>query len=327
MFPLPPLEGEPFQDPVRLADWVELNLLLEQVGSVSVTAITDELADTPPDDSEDSERRFEGDTPERRGYWEAAEDLAEGAFGELSQRDAWLLSHYPLTILGDTALLSTGASAREAYSFLVLLRARQMYDRALGDDGEESGALFEDLVKHALGSYVGATMEDRLRFGVAGGHRGDGLSDSLSEAVEELRQRLHEEPGEVPESGQGDYKADAVVWKPLGDQRPGQLVVVGQATMSEGDWMREELPNRWTDRRPPERRLIDFLARPVTAVAFAETLSLTRRDTLRGLAATFYSIPFDRLRLLRVLSDDDIPADLRARMNAWVSVMRNRLLQ
>ncbi len=327
MFPLPPLEGESFHDPVRVADWVELNLLLEQADSVSVTAVTDELAETPPDDSEDSERRFEGDEPERRGYWEAAEELAESAFGELSQREAWLLSHYPLTLVGDTALLNSATSAREAYSFLILLRARQMYDRALGDDGEESGELFEDLVKHALGSYVDATMEHRLRFGVAGGHRGDGLPDSLPEAVEELRKRLHEEPGEVPEGGQGDYKADAIVWKPLGDQRPGQLVVLGQATMSEGDWMREDLPNRWADRQPAERRLIDFIARPVAAVAFAETLSLTPRDTLRGLAATFSSIPFDRLRLLRVLSDSDLPADLRARMNAWGSGMTDRLLQ
>ena len=326
MFELPPLEDDPSHDPVRVADWVELNLLLEEVGSISVTAVTDELTETPPDDSEHSERRFEGDTPEQRGYWETAEALAEDAYRELSQREEWLQSHYPLTIAGDTALLNGRASAREAYSFLVVLRARQMYDRALGDDGEESGALFEDLVKHALASYVGATVEDRLRFGVAGGQRGDDLPASLPAAVEELRRRLHEEPGQVPESGQGDYKADAVVWKPLGDQRPGQLVIVGQATISEGDWMREELPSRWTDRRPSEQRLIAFLARPVTAVAFAETLSLTRRDTLRGLAATFYSIPFDRLRLLRVLSDDDLPADLRGRMNAWVSVMRDRLL-
>ena len=325
MFPLPPLDGESFHEPIRLADWVEFNLLLGQEPSVSVTDVTDELAEIPPDDSDDSERRFAADLPTGQGFWEAAEGRAEDAFRELAQRALWLGSHYPLTIDGDTALLNSEAVARGAYGFLVLLRARQMYEDDLGDDGEDSGTLFEDLVKHALGAYVATDVAHRLRFGVAGGTRGDGLPDSLPEAVKELRRRLHEAPGEVPKSAQGDYKGDVVVWKPFGDQRPGQLVLVGQATISEGDWMREEIPNRWTDRRPPERRLIDFLARPVTAVAFAETLSLTRPDALKGLASTFSGIPFDRLRLLTVLSDDDLPSSLRASMGEWVSATMERL--
>ena len=339
MFAPPPLGDKSSHDAIRLADWVELNLLMEEEPIVSATDVTDELADIPPDDASDSERRFAYHDPQvayddpragydgrmRPGFWESAEEKAEDAFGELSERAAWLGDDYPLELDGDVALLNQDTTARDVYQFLVLLRARQLYEDALGDDGEESSLLFEELVMHALGAYVGSGPEHRVRFGVAGGHRGDGLPESLSEAVEELRRRLHEAPGEVPTVGQGDYKADAVAWKPFGDERPGQLIMIGQATISEGDWMREEPPKRWTDRQPPERRLIRFLARPLTAVAFPETLSLTSRDVLDGL--TFSSVPFDRLRLLSVLRDEDLPRDLRERMDAWASEMRDRLSQ
>ena len=81
--------------------------------------------------------------------------------------------------------------------------------------------------------------------------------------------------------------------------------------------MRDEPANRWTDRKPPDERLIRFFARPLTAVAFPETLSLTPTDTLDGLV--FSSVPFDRLRLLSVLRDEDLPSDLRERMKEWAA--------
>lgn len=327
MFAPPPVGDESFHDPIRLADWVELNLLTGQEPTISVTDITDELADNPPDDASDSERRFKGEEQTRPGYWEAAEENAEAAFGELFQRAEWLGRHYPLELDGDVATLRSALAARDVYRFLVLLRARQLYQDALGDDGEDAGALFEELVKHALGAYAGTDPEHRVRFGVAGGHRGDGLPDSFSEAVEELRLRLHEAKGVVPDSARGDYKADAFAWKPFDDERPGQLVMIGQSTISEGAWMREEPAKKWTDKQPPGNRLINFLARPVTVVAFVETLSLTRPDTIEGLGGTFSSIPFDRVRLLSVLSDEDLPNDLRDGINAWASDMSGRLLQ
>ena len=312
MFAPPPTGDEPFHNPIRLADWVELNLLMEEELSVSVTDLTDELASTPPDDAGDSERRT--------GYWDSAEGTAEAAFLELSRRAGWLGDHYPLDLDGDAALLCDKAAARGVYRFLVLLRARQLYPYGLDDDGAESGLLFEELVKHALGRYVVCAPPNRVRFGVAGGSRGNGLPQSLTEAAEQLSQRMFEKPGQDSKARQGDFKADVVVWKPFGDKRPGQLVLVGQATISEGDWMMKEPPKRWTD-----RRVIRFLARPLTAVAFPETLSLTSSDTLDGLTGS--SIPFDRLRLLSVLRDEDLPDSLRERMNDWTGDVRDRLPQ
>ena len=60
MFAPPDLGAKPSHDPIRLADWIELNLLMEEEFSVSVTSVADELASIPPDDSSDSERSSEG---------------------------------------------------------------------------------------------------------------------------------------------------------------------------------------------------------------------------------------------------------------------------
>ena len=230
------------------------------------------------------------------------------------------MDRYPIEVDRDAALLQQEMAAHEIYRFLVLLRARQLYQGALEDDGEESGLLFEDLVKHALGAYVGSRPEHQVRFGVAGGSRGDGLPLPLAEAIQELSRRMFEKPGQIYSAYQGDFKADAVAWKPFGDERLGQLVLIGQATISEGDWTRDEPAKKWAD-----RRLIRFLARPLTAVGFPETLSLTSPDALDGLTIT--SVPFDRLRLLSVLRDEDLPIDLRERMREWSLEVKGRLPQ
>ena len=322
-----PIPGvHPFEDPIRLADWVELNLLLDEALTVSVNNITDELSDVPPDDAGLSERRFAAEDQQTPGYWESAEEKAETALLELAHRATSLGDRYPVSIVGDAATLKGSLTRRDTYRFLVALRARHLYKNALDDDGETSGLIFEELAKYALGSYVGAANQHTVRFGVAGGSRGDGLSYDLSEAVQELSQRMHEAPGKVPDNARGDYRADVVAWKPFADDRPGQLIAIGQATISERDWLNKEPALRWTDRKPAGERLVNFLARPVTIVAFAETLSLTRRDTLAGLTTSFSSIPFDRLRLLSVLRDSDLPDSLRLQMNRWTETIREKLM-
>ena len=330
MFAPPPLVEEPSHEPIRLADWVELNLLMEEEPVVSITSVADELVSIPPDDARDSESLFEYEDPKvdddeqmRLGFRERAEGTAEAAFLELSERAGWLRERYPVEISDDIALLRQEMLARDVYRFLVLLRSRQLYRGALGDDGGESGRLFEELVKHALGAYAGSGPQHQVRFGVAGGSRGDGLPQPLPEAVQELSRRMFEKPGQVFDSQRGDFKADAVAWQPFGDDLPGQLVLIGQATITEGDWKRDEPANRWTDKQPPNTRLILFLARPITAVAFPETLSLTPTDMLDGL--NFSSIPFDRLRLLSVLCDENLPSDLRESMRDWSCEMGSRL--
>lgn len=306
MFIPPPLDRDSLRDAIRLADWVELNILSREEETISVTMITNGLEEIPPDASDHSERREQ--------FHDHAEEQAENIFGELHKRASWLEDRYPLEISGDVAFLRHDNQALDIYRFLILLRARQMYSGNLNDNGGESGLLFEEMVPYALGAYI-ASPGNHVRFGVAGGQRGSGLPRPLDQSLRVLSQSMHEPMGEVPDGGDDDFGADSIAWKQFGDGHPGQLVVIGQATISEGEWMHRDPPKRWIDRQPLATRLIHFLARPITAVAFVETLSLTPRVVLEGL--TSLSIPFDRLRLLSVLRDEDIPPILREDMNNW----------
>ena len=155
MIALPQLADEPRHDPIRLADWIEINVLEQEEPSLSITSIIDEIADTPPDDSVESELRS--------GFWDASEEIAEAAFLELSRRAGWLGDRYPLAIQDDVVQLVPGSPTRGVYQFLALLRARQLYHGALDDNGDESGFLFEELVTHAVGAYAGSGMAGSFR--------------------------------------------------------------------------------------------------------------------------------------------------------------------
>ena len=316
MFALPPDRVDEHVRYVRLADWIEINLLLGEESVISIANLQAELTADPPDSADDSEKREQ--------FWDAAESLADDAFAELVQRAQWFTSSYPIVVEGEAATLRTLTSHLELWRFVALLRARHLYPNALDDDGSESGQLFEELVCFALGAYTGSRSDHSVRFGPAGGDRGDSFPRLLPDAIRELCARMGEQVGTLPKASGGDYGADVFVWLPFGDRHPGQLVLIGQATISEGKWTSKQPARRWTDSKTGPERLIDFVARPVTAVAFVETLSSTSDDILRGLPQTFSSIPFDRLRLLSTLRSAEVPAAFLKRVTQWVErISRN----
>ena len=319
MFALPTLGTDQRQDHVRVADWVELNLVTEEEPLYSVDDVLAVLAADPQDAADDSELRDR--------FWNNAEQIAVDAIAELSQRATWLTDRYPLMMSGQTATLRRDNEQLDLWQFVTLLRARQLYPGSLGDDGAESGRLFEELATIALAAYVGSRSDCSVRFGLAGGARGGVLPPKLPDAIVKLSNLMHEQVGTLPTTNGGDYRADTVAWRPFGDGRPGQLVLLGQATISEGQWIKKEPASRWTVSRTGSDRPIDFVARPLTAVAFVESLTLTPDDMLRGLPPNFASIPLDRLRLMSVLSGADIPAPLRDSVAAWVEHYRNGVPQ
>ena len=317
MLSLPPTDKNQHEVHIRFADWVEINLVVGEEPVVSVTDLAAALTADPPDSADDSEirERFSDD----------AEQDADDAFAELDERAKWLTESYPLAIDGGIATVRDAASHLDLWRFVALLRARQLYPGALGDDGVVSGELFEELTSHAVGTYIGAGLEERIRFGVAGGRRGGGLPQQLRDAIPALSALMHERPGTSPTRNGGDYKADAIAWRPFGDKRGGQTVMIGQATISEGRWMQKEPARKWTDSQTGVVRAINFIARPLTAVAFVETLSTVPDDTLNGLPSSFSSVPFDRLRLLSVLSEGDLPQQLQSDIASWVDKTIERL--
>ena len=256
MIELPQLPPDDRLRPIWVADWMELELLCGTSTSVSLIEVADVLRDDPLDEVEGT---ADDQAEIGRAAWEAAELLATSALAELRDRAAWLQDRYPLAISSELASLKETAVALPIYRFLALVRARHLYSgvRALRDPGQE----FEELVNYAVGAYVGGQA---VRFGPgATGERGDGLPPVLWDAVVDLAQRMHESANSIKDEGQGDYKVDVIAWKPFGDERAGQIVVLCQSTISEGEWITKLPAKRWM-----ERRLVHFLADPIEAVAF-----------------------------------------------------------
>lgn len=311
MFALPPPTADASADHIRLADWVEINLLIGEEPVMSITDVSARLTADPPEQADDSETR--------EMFWDNAESQADDAFAELSQRAQWLAHSYPLTVAGDVATYRDDVQHPELWRFVTLLRSRQLYrTNSLGDDSNETGYLFEELARIALGAYAGAQPDHSVRFGVAGGERGATLPLHLPGALTDLSNRMHEQVGTLPTTNGRDYGADTVAWRAFGDRRPGQIVLIGQATVSERKWIDKEPQYRWTDSKTGADRPINFLSRPLTAVAFVETLSLISDETLHGLTKNFSSVPFDRLRLMSVLTEVDVPTAFYRRVADWV---------
>ena len=314
---------------IRIADWVELNLMTEEEPSVSVADVTAMIAADPPDQSAASEHRLDYpesiDDPDsselHAGYWQQAEETAELAFAELHQRSIWFAARYPIDVDGESATKTSPFDSTSVALFLTLLRSRQLFHRALEDDGELAGQLFEELLSHALRRYLGTSTDTVIRFGVAGGSRGDGLPIETDAAFDQLARALNEPRGDLANLPNGrDYGVDSVAWKPLGDPLRGKLTAIGQATISEGIWTNKQPSPKWKS-----GRFIRMLAQPTTIVSFVESISLTSNALLDGLPEKFSPIPMDRFRILFVVRDRDVPSALLDRMNDWSVKMLNRL--
>ena len=318
--------------PIRVADWIELNLLTAEEPVLSVTGVTQAVAGEPPDDSADSEHRNDySEDPEdanpaqqQEGFWQLANNTAEMAFKELHTRSASFSDRYPIVSNGESAEANESYDSPRVAAFLTLLRSRHLYVNALGDDGSIAGELFEELLQYALRRYIDTIDSCSVRFGIAGGSRGDGLPINAKEALDELASRMNEGKGTLENlANDQDFGGDAIAWRPFPDCGPGQLTVVGQATISEGKWVSKFPSPKWDT-----RRLIGLLARPAIAIGFVETITLSTQRLLRAKGEPAYvSIPLDRLRLLFVLRDSDIIESLLERITDWCDGMKERLRQ
>ena len=317
------------QDFIRWADWIELNVLTQEEPTLSMGAVTASIAEDPPDDSTASEYRLDysdssGDLDPatlHNGYWQNAERIAELAFSELRQRSRWFGVRYPLIVQGETVITDSSFDSSTVAEFLTLLRSRHLYCGALDDDGELAGELFEELLPHALGCYLGTSRATAIRFGVAGNSRGNGLPLETDQAMDNLSSRMNEPRGDLANlRNSSDYGADAVVWKPLGDNLRGKLTAIGQATISEGIWTSKRPSPKWRS-----GRLIRLFTQPTIVVAFVESISLTNKNLLDGLPENNSPLPLDRFRILFVLRDQDVPPPLRNRMCSWSLEMIERL--
>ena len=147
MYARPSQAPTSFEEPIQIADWIELNVLTNEEPSVSVADVTATIAADPPDDSTTSEHRLDypdgledlGPPDLNPGYWQQAEHKAELAFAELRQRSKWFGARYPLIVGGETAAASSCFDSDAVASFLTLLRSRHLYQTSLHRNTRQRG--------------------------------------------------------------------------------------------------------------------------------------------------------------------------------------------
>ena len=288
-------------------------MFLSSADSISAVAVVDALENDPPPDA--------GTVEERGSLRDEYDALVSAALAEIQRRSQILGSKYPIIVDKDIVVFTKIPHSHDAFQFLVLLRARHLYPELIQEDGSESGLLFEEIVKYAIAAYL--NTDQALRFGLGGGYRGNSLPTELYDAVDEVATRMDEQIGNVPNKSSHDFGCDVIAWKPFGDRHAGQLVILAQATISEGDWLnpRRQPAKRWTHRQPRQDRLINFIAQPITAIAFVETISQGDLSLLATFS-DFISIPLDRLRLFALLDVAIIPHSLVNDVRSWnLSIM------
>ena len=310
MFALPPLGSD--IEPILLADWIEVEVLLGR----RPTSL-EEFADLLHDDPDLSDEEADPDD-DLRGARDDQYHRAESAFGEIGDRAAWLGEAYPMSVSPDSVNTKAESDRLLVYSFLVGLRARQIYKGAAAAFAQEPAAIFEEIVTEAARSYVCGSGRARLGMADRGNQRGDGLHKSFPTATRELARRMNEQPHDDVH-GDGDGGTDGIGWRPFGDRRPGQMIFAVQAAIGEGDWQRKPVHAAWGT-----GAYIQFVTPPVIGAAFPESLSLYPDADLRGANC---GVPLDRLRIISLVDDGNFDQTWLQRMESWTEWVCRQLPQ
>lgn len=274
------------------ADQAEMNAIL--FGSAPVSAgLDDEKAVGVFDD--ELPEHVEHDEPE----WEAADELIEVAEGdalvEIELRAKMLGVHYPFTLNG--ASLKYEPSATGIYEFCL---AASLAKALPSKRNKEITKYFELVAAEAVRRYLGDNAEvirtgwpshdKALRpirfkalFEIVATRTGEWRWDPKPPNSKDPHHRIAKDEG-----------IDFVAWKPMPDQRPGKLFVLGQcACGNEWDTKLGELADKRLER----------WFRPATAAAFQRAFALPRTvsgkyvfEELSGYAG----LVFDRARIVAI---------------------------
>ena len=265
----------PIEDPVNQADWLEAMACIAADGDVAGSDLAQYLtvAGGPQDDAS------------------AIEALVDDAFDELQRRARECGSQYPFDVqsTGPTALLRKRTDGTfPAYLFCLGLSLTGA-DR---DDADESVAvLFEKLATIAARQYLNG---EAVRFGHP---REDPLPPAFAKALGQVCDRLREGCARDPLpdhlADAKDGSVDVVAWKAVGDERPGQLLLLGQCAAG-GNWSQ-----KLNDLQPPD--FMDFF---LTERFVEPVKTFFTPFRLPGgswhLCSTKAGIVFDRCRIARL---------------------------
>lgn len=308
----------------RLADWIEYQLLFSSSTTFSRSTLRDFVEEDPgTDDVQDYDAADFSDEDEvdemasRRSRHDAsaegvsvADQLASDAFVVLEDRDAFVGDKYPFRVEPDLITLAV-ESWRDCivYAFLITLNARYVY--GLSAETHMAARIFERLVRVAMASYIGGEAE---HFGWprdgAPGERN--FAAALPILLGKLGERISIRWEDIPQKIK-DNEVDVFAWRPPGDGRRGQLILMCQCAIGEG----------WNDkgiRLEKWEPFVVFAVTPVGAAAFPFVPQAMEESP--GFDYEYLSksvgLWFDRLRLAVLIDVAEVPETLRTAMVSYI---------
>lgn len=231
-------------DSVEHADWIELDAIRSADGSSSYEEFATQIHISGSTDVMISDEDVEDDD----GAGNLSYEVADRTWAEIERRYRWCggeAGFYPFDVTPGSISVKDSPET-SSYIFQLLLSA---FGKGAGPSGAFGERVFEHLSSSAGRSYLGGANNNarRFRFGFPRPDR-----TVFETALHNLCQALN--CGRVKRdatliSDQQDSHLDIVVWRPLFDEREGQIIGFGQcATGKNWDQKLQELqPENFAD--------------------------------------------------------------------------------
>lgn len=268
------------RDPVKVADWIELQTLFSDLQAFSLEEARSHI-------DIDGTLTEEEEISEMLPY-ELSEDLIASTQSEISRRARILRNAYPFK-LSSGILQGSADPSFTPYIFCLLVADREYYH----PDDQQPSRLFEHLVSMALGAYLEG---ETLRFGVPRDTLPPGIHDALDELAKLTGNRKIKNAYPINRSDK-DLGLDVVAWKNFSDKYWGKIELYMQCTTSQywGSKKNDCNLEEW-------RGIIYWPFSPIKGLAIPYVLAEHEweRETCGVLL-------MDRLRIASVLEDQNLP--------------------
>ena len=211
------------EEPLALADWLELNALIGSAGQANLDDLMDGLRVGSIGAIADETR------PEQLGRLEG---IAAAVRAELEFRARVAQVSYPFRFRGSSLerRIPSGRCTSSTYSFCLILSAIPWHQLKFPHYFPDR--IFEEVACQVAEKYLGG---ESLRFGWP--RRGRGVPSSFEKAIVKLCLRMGEGNGFRDDDATGNEKdagLDVVAWRPI-DERSGKLLLFG-ACATGGNW-------------------------------------------------------------------------------------------
>lgn len=311
--------------PERLADWIEYQLMFSSATNFSRSTLRDFIEEDPGTSDllsydsanfSDNDDDFDEYTSRRAGRDASAEGVSEAdelssdAFVVLEDRAAFVGEKYPFNVESDLITFAVPSWRHSiVYAFLLALNARYVY--GLSPETNMAARIFERLVRVAMAAYINGEAE---HFGWprdgAPGKRN--FAAALPVLLRKLGERAAMKYEDIP-SKIKDNEVDVFAWRPPGDDRRGQLILMCQCAIGSG-WNDKGIRlDKWDP-------FITFAVTPVGAAAFPFVPRAMEEDPNFDYLYLSRSVGlwFDRLRLAVLIAESELDEPLAAAMIAYI---------